>query len=116
MAILCFDSIGNQVTRLYQWDVNQKLIFSGIPTSPLPEFQFANRNRKTSISVTPVVSESNLIVDLPNDILEEAEPIFAYVYMTRPSGAGRTIGSIFIPVVPRIKPCDNEDNDISKQE
>lgn len=104
MAIQYYDSLGNQVTRMYQWDINQFLTVKGVATSPLPIFQFANRESERSINVTPTVSGTSLIVAIPNELLEEAEPIFAYIYRPQATGAGRTIGSVYIPVIPRVKP------------
>jgi len=106
--IICYDSLGNQVTRLYQWDVNQLLTIKGVVASPLPVFQFSNRKCGTTISVTPTVSGSDLIVAVPNVLLEKAEPIFAFIYRKQETGAGRTIGAIHIPVKPRVKPSTGE--------
>lgn len=103
--IICYDSLGNQVTRLYQWDINQLLTVRGVEVSPLPVFQFSNRQCGTTISVTPTVDGSDLIVAVPNELLEKASPVFAYIYRKQETGAGRTIGVIHIPVKPRIKPC-----------
>lgn len=105
--ILCYDSLGNNVTQLYQWDINQYLTVTGVPINPLPVFQFSNRKSKTTIGVTPVVLNNNLVVKVPNELLEVPEPIFAFIYRTRASGASRTIGSIYIPVRSRIKPTTN---------
>lgn len=101
--ILCYDSLDNQVTRLFQGDVNQLLKFKGVATSPLPIFQFANRICGTTISVTPIVSGDDLVVAVPNELLEEAEPISAFIYRKQATGAGRTTGAIYIPVKPRSK-------------
>ena len=106
--IYCYDSLGNLVTRLYQWDINQYLTVRGVPTSPLPVFQFANKTSDTALSVTPTVSDGNLVVLVPNILLEKPEPIFAFIHRTQVSGAGRTIGEIRIPVKPRIKPDTTE--------
>ena len=110
MNITCSDSRGNALTRLFQCDVNQVITVSGVPISPVPVFQFANKQCGTTISVTPTVSGSDLKVAIPNALLEEPNPIFAFIYRTQSTGAARTIGTICIPVKPRIKANNNTMN------
>ena len=105
MAIVCYGTLGNRVTRFYQWDINQKLVISGVETSPVPVFQFSNDVCGGSISVSPTVSGSSLIVDVPNALLEEAKPLLVFIFRNV-GGAGNTIGSIRIPVRPRVAPDD----------
>jgi len=109
--ILCYDALGSRVTQLYQWDVNQRLTIHGVETSPLPTFQFSNRVCGTTISKTPIANNGKLIVDVPNELLQSAEPILMYIYRKRSTGAGTTIGSFFIPVHPRAKPDTNVFNE-----
>lgn len=104
--IICYDSRGNPITRFYQWDKNQTVTVSGLSVSPAPVFQFSNRNHATSISVTPTISGSQMTARVPNELLEEAEPLFAYIYREAATGAARTLGVISIPVRPRRKPSD----------
>lgn len=104
--IICYDSRGNEITRFYQWDKNQSITVKGVPVSPVPVFQFANRKRCTSITVTPAVKGTQMTAMVPNELFEEAEPLFAYIYREEATGAGRTLGVIEIPVWPRRKPSD----------
>lgn len=104
--IICYDSRGNPITRFYQWDKNQTVTVGGLSVSPVPVFQFSNRKRPTSITVTPTVSGSMMTARVPNELLEEAEPLHAYIYREAATGAGRTLGVISIPVRPRRKPSD----------
>lgn len=114
--IICYDSLGNRITRLYQWDVNQYLTIKNVPTSPLPVFQFSNPKCGVAISVTPSVHGSELIVAVPNELLKKAEPIFAFIYRKQSTGAGRTLGAIHIPVSPRVKPDTSEYIDATNYE
>lgn len=107
MDITCQDSLGNRVTRLYQWDVNQKLWFGGIDKNPLPIFQFSNSLCDDTISVTPELDQlyqRYMIVQVPNKLLEEADPIFVYIYVEYENDEKITIGSIYIPVQSRVRP------------
>lgn len=104
--IICYDSRGNPITRFYQWDKNQSITVSGLSTGPVPVFQFSNRNHQESITVSATVTASGLTAIVPNELLEEAETLQAYIYREVASGAGRTLGVISIPVRPRRKPSD----------
>ena len=104
--IICYDSRGNPITRVYQWDKNQSITVSGLSTEPVPVFQFSNRKHPTSITVSATVTGSGLLAMVPNELLEEAETLHAYIYREVASGAGRTLGVVSIPVRPRRKPSD----------
>lgn len=104
--IICYDSRGKPITRLYQWDKNQSITVSGLSTEPVPVFQFSNRKHQTSITVPATVTGSGLLAMVPNELLEEAETLHAYIYREVASGAGRTLGVVSIPVRPRRKPSD----------
>lgn len=104
--IICYDFRGNPITRFYQWDRNQSITVTGFPASPVPVFQFSNRKRQESITVSATVTASGITAVIPNELLEEAETLQAYIYREVASGAGRTLGEISIPVFPRRKPVD----------
>ena len=104
--IICYDSRGNPITGFYQWDRNQSITVTGFPTSPVPVFQFSNRKHPTSITVSATVTGSGLLAMIPNELLEEAETLHAYIYRDVASGAGRTLGVVSIPVRPRRKPSN----------
>ena len=108
--IICYDSRGNPITRFYQWDKNQSITVSGLSTEPVPVFQFSNRKHPTSIPVSATVTGSGLLAMVPNELLEEAETLHAYIYREVASGAGRTLGVVSIPVRPRRKPSDYVEN------
>ena len=100
------DSNGNELKMVYQWDTDITLAVEGVSAPPLPVIQFYNRRSKAEETVVPTLSSGTLYVDVPNELLEHAEPIIAYVYRPASSGAARTIGEIFISVRPRIKPSN----------
>lgn len=103
----CFDADGETLHALYQWDKNVSIIIKDVAINPPPVFQFANRHAHTSIDVRSSVSGEDLVVTIPNELLERPEAIFAYV--CRSSGTSlRTLGSIYIPVYARVRPGDSE--------
>ena len=108
MSITCYDSDNNLLKTLYQWDNNQTMKVSGITMPPMPSFHFCNRLSNIALVVTPEVSGSDLIVSIPNILLQQAEPIIAYVYQGTEGDGNRTMHTIHIPVIPRPKPDDYE--------
>lgn len=113
--VACYDSTGNYIQKMYQWDANRILVIKSIPVDPVPIVKFAfcdNENsipdEEDTILVIPQVSNSNLIVSVPNEILERGMPVFAFIYESLESIPGDELGIIQIPVIPRIKPAEYE--------
>lgn len=106
--ITCFDSDNNLLKTLYQWDNNQVMTVRGIDMPPIPVFHFCNRRSHIALVVSPEVSGSDLTVKIPNILLQQAEPIIAYVYQDTDNDGYRTMRAIHIPVIPRPKPDDYE--------
>lgn len=111
MSITCFDSDGNVLKSLYQWDNNQTLTVQGLDMPPIPVFHFCNRLSKLALVVNPTVSGNAVTVNIPNILLQMAEPIIAYVYQDTENDGYRTMHAIHIPVIPRPKPDDYEYED-----
>lgn len=106
--IVCYDTRKKRrINRLYQWDRNFSITVEGVPTSPLPLFQFANRFRGITIDLIPEVKGDTLIATVPDELLEMAEPISLYFYRTDASNNKRTIGNVHFPIIPRMKPGDD---------
>ena len=111
MSITCFDSDGNVLKALYQWDNNQTLTVQGLDMPPIPVFHFCNRLSNLALVVNPTVSGTSVTVNIPNILLQQAEPIIAYVYQDTENDGYRTMHAIHIPVIPRPKPDDYEYED-----
>lgn len=109
--ITCYDSDNNLLKTLYQWDNNQTMKVSGVDMPPVPVFHFCNRLSNLALVVSPTVSGSDLIVKIPNILLQQAEPIIAYLYQDTEDDGYRTMHTIHIPVIPRPKPDDYEYDD-----
>lgn len=111
MSITCYDSDGNVLKSLYQWDNNQTLTVQGLDMPPTPVFHFCNRLSNLALVVNPTVSGTAVTVSIPNILLQQAEPIIAYVYQDTENNGYRTMHAIHIPVIPRPKPDDYEYTD-----
>ncbi len=110
--IVCYDSSGEALRRLYQWDLNQTISIGGIPTSPVPDIHFCNRLSTEAIPMPATVSAGRIAVKVPNTFLIHAEPITAFIYTANGTNGHRTTYAIHIPVLPRPIPSDYnyEDN------
>lgn len=109
--IICYDSDNNVLKTLYQWDNNQTMTVRGVDMPPTPVFHFCNRLSNLALVVSPTVSGTDLIVKIPNILLQQAEPIIAYLYQNTDDNSYRTMHAIHIPVIPRPKPDDYEYDD-----
>ena len=79
--IVCYDTRNmRRINRLYQWDRNFSITVEGLPLSPIPMFQFANRFRTITIDVTPEQNGEFLVATIPDELLEQAEPIYLFFY------------------------------------
>lgn len=132
--ILCYDSSGKPLKRLYQWDLNQTITvkkfsspFRGASldgSEPIgtpvqfgdnAEFHFCNRLSEEALVVVPTYDQTTfaLTVSIPNILFQQPENITAYLYEEwLPDAAGmnssRTTHRIEIPIVPRVMPSDYE--------
>lgn len=112
----------NDITteNLYQWDNYQTLKISGISFgSVTPKVHFANKKSKEALVVTgSLQSDGSLEVSIPNSLLTEKYDILAYVY-TNTGLTNKTIKSITIPIIARLKPSEYyqpSDEDIAQIE
>lgn len=100
--IKCFDASGDRIIRLFQWDSNRRLIFTGLNTSPLPTFSFTNSNTLSPVPVTPIISGDTLVVNIPNELLHTASPLKIHVGISIGDGAYRTVQCFYLRVTPRV--------------
>lgn len=108
--INCYDSYGNTIDYLTQWDYNRKLIMyiDNYDLSYAPEVHFCNQNSVEALVVQSVVEGNKLTVDIPNILLQEHLSLYAYVYLSDANNASsqKTILSVAIPVRYKPKPSD----------
>lgn len=106
--VYLFDSQGNQIEYLTQWDTNQTIVIDGVVTSPVPIVHFCNADSTTALNVTPSVSNGKLTVKVPNALLQQRLPILAHLYYQVESGSWKTLYTINIDLSPRVKPGSTE--------
>ena len=102
------DSINDLITEnLYQWDTYQTLSITGINFgSVAPRVHFANKKSKEALVVNGALqSDGSVEVSIPNSLLTEKYDILAYIY-TNTGLTSKTIKSITIPIIARLKPSE----------
>ena len=109
--IICYDSNGERLETLCQWDTNQTITISGVDMPPIPVFHFGNRLSNLALVVSPKVDGDTLTANIPNVLLQQAETLLIYLYQDTDNLGYRTIHAIKIPVMPRPKPEDYEHED-----
>lgn len=103
---MIFDSSGNPVREYYQWDINQQITIKNLLPGTEVECHFAKTSSNVAYSVTPVVSENDYTVFIPNELLKTVGDLFLYLYITTPEDGQRTKYEYVIPVNYRPKPED----------
>lgn len=108
--ITCLDENGKSVTHLTQWDINQSLVIKGLGLNSNPEFHFCNKNSTEALVVSSgldIVTDV-ITVKIPNKLLTEPYPIFAYIYFYSTGNSAKTVAEIKLPVRQRVKPSEYE--------
>lgn len=96
MNFKIFDGRGS----FYQWDLNQKLIVDGITLND--KIHFKNIDGVNALVVEPYSSGENILVDVPNVLLQKANSITVWVYVNN----DHTKEQAVFNVIPRQKPAD----------
>lgn len=104
--IKCYDSDGKVLKQLYQWDLNQYITIKGYTHDDAPMFHMCHRSSELAIPVVPTVIDDGLKVAIPNELLQEAEPICIYAYRETDDDGARSKYINTILVMRRPKPGD----------
>lgn len=102
------ESINDLTTEnLYQWDSYQTLVISGIDFEAVsPKVHFCNKKSIEALAVQGILkNDGTCEVSIPNTLLGEKYDILAYIY-TNTGLTYKTIKSITIPIIPRLKPTN----------
>lgn len=104
------NSINDLTTEaLYQWDSYQTLCITGIDFVGAPRVHFANKKSTEALVVQgQSQTDGSVNFSIPNTLLQEKYNIVAYVY-TNTGLTSKTIKSITIPLIPRLKPSEYVD-------
>lgn len=108
--IKCYDSNGSVLEYMYQWDSNQTIVLKNLDLPAAPNCHFSNRNRKTAFIVPSALSGADIVVSVPNVLLQEAVPILVYVNCNLSDGSSKTLYRVVIPVIPRPRPSEYDDS------
>lgn len=91
---------------LFQWDINQELIISGMKTNVAPVFHFSNRKSTESILVQSLLDDAGVItVPVPNGLMKDPYNIVA-IASTYENQKETTLYRIEIPIRTRVMPED----------
>lgn len=101
--IVCYSPDGSVLEYLNQWSTNQKLIIRGADVSAAPVFYFYNAKIKEALAVSSEIVNNDLIVTIPDIMLQYEFPIIIDVDYSFSISADFTIR---IPIMPKAKPGD----------
>ena len=92
---------------LYQWDLNQTLEITGLNLSTVPQILFANKFSVAAEPITAQASGDTISCEIPNLLLTQPYPIFAYIRITE-GNLVHTVEKLKIPVIETVKPENYE--------
>lgn len=120
MEVRCYDSYGNTINHLTQWDINQTVSIDWTLDNA-PSFHFCNIDSEYAIVVESEIKNGKAISKIPNILLQSPNTIAVFVYLedgdvdkvngTEISVAnisGRTVCTFQIPVRKKPQPQDYE--------
>ena len=96
-------------TGLWQWDYGQTLRVEGLNLPRTLEVHFHQRTRQWLMYGVTV--DGVMTVSIPNEFLQYAQPVVAYIYLHDAETDGETQYEITLPVVAREKPVNYDDTD-----
>lgn len=102
-AIFPSDKESITVTGLYQWDYGQQLEIEAEGLPEVIEVHFSCTNMTEAIVRTCVRENGVYIAAIPDDCLEQATPITAWIYDFSVT-QGKTVKVVTLPVVARTRP------------
>lgn len=91
-------------SSFWQWDVNQKLVLGNI--SKTTQVHIWKLTMDTALVLKPYDLDGNMVVDVPNELLEHATAIMVYLYEVEDGGEKRTTRKAEFEVKARAKPND----------
>lgn len=106
------DSEGHILPFVTQWDLNHTMVIENkFGFTDPPAVHFCNKRSKEALVVLSELINDNreIAVKIPNLLLTEPFPVFAYVYthdLDVKFPNDKTISAIYIPLKPRAKPSD----------
>lgn len=105
------NSFGKSVTcPLYQWDYGQILMITGITLPDAYEVNFAQGTDTCTVIGTADG------VDIPDEYLQNAADIIAYLYLHTGEADGETVYELTIPVIARPEPSHEEPTPVQQSE
>ena len=99
-----YDSAGEMLTCFFQWDLNQTIRIHGLPNGSALECHFAKEHGKTAYAAATVVSDGDYTVCVPNEMFQEPNDFYLYLYLDTPNEGRRTKYEYRVPVRKRVRP------------
>ena len=110
-----FNAYASYITdTLYQWDINQSLVLTGLNLTSAPEVHFSNGNMDRAI-VRQASNVNNVVsVAIPNSLLQDPLTITAHVGIYE-GETFKVIEKVVIPINPRKRPYDYKIEDTDEE-
>lgn len=104
--VICYDSAGQVLEELCQWDVNVTIQVGDAITSPLPNFHFCQHGRDYAYVVPSELKGDKLSAKVPNILLQSHYPLHVFLYYGSNPDEQRSKHQFSIEIVPREMPME----------
>lgn len=104
MSLLCKDINGKVLEKLYQWDMGQRVVLSGVESYGTTYFHFSNDQCGDVYLGDYTLDRGEYTVEVPNILLQEDKPIRLYIFNQIGDETAITSQMVCIPVFPRPRP------------
>lgn len=105
IEIVPYDSNGNDITELAQWDKLVTIYLNHSLITKASDVHLSNYKTGTATVVSSTYSSKTLTVTIPSALLQTAGWIYGYIYLENSTSA-RSILNFNIKVIARAKPAD----------
>lgn len=104
--IICYDSGGNQITALAQWDRDVSIYLQETFIAESHKIHFFNNSEEVAYVVESTYNDGILTAKIPNILLTQPYEIIGYVFDETENGGGRSIARFRVNVRARPQPSD----------
>ena len=106
MELEFYDSENNLLNEITQWDINRKLKIKGLTLIQAPMIHFYNQYCSRALVVQSAVSENEILVNIPNILLQKDVPITVAIFVEETENEAKTVYMNNINVKTKMKPED----------
>lgn len=111
--IVCYDSNGEIITSIFQWDVDRQVRLEGgaaVDLTNVSAVHVTNKGQRNAVSVDFTTSGNGVVLVIPNYVLRKTADIAIYLVEDIADTEERTVYQVTIPLIARPMPITYSDS------